>query len=137
METPWARRCSPTFSFTETGAGRPSMHKKTRCNHRGSDLVFRCVAIQFMMEKIIRDFMTIWTTIDPISNLALFASLTAAMHRSEQRRIALRVTDVILRSIGRQGAAILTRVMGIILTALSVEFVLTGLSISSWARPLH
>jgi multiple antibiotic resistance protein len=90
-----------------------------------------------MMGKIIRDFMTIWTTIDPISNLALFASLTATMHRSEQRRIALRVTDVILRSIGRQGAAILTRVMGIILTALSVEFVLIGLSISSWARPLH
>jgi small neutral amino acid transporter SnatA (MarC family) len=48
----------------------------------------------------------------------LFASLTATMHRSEQRRIALRVTDVILRSIGRKGAAILTRVMGIILTAL-------------------
>ncbi len=46
-----------------------------------------------MIEKLIRDFMTIWTTIDPIGNLALFAGLTAAMHRSEQDRgasIALR-----------------------------------------------
>jgi small neutral amino acid transporter SnatA (MarC family) len=41
-----------------------------------------------MLEKIIRDFMTIWTTIDPISNLALFAGLTAAMHRAERRKIA-------------------------------------------------
>jgi multiple antibiotic resistance protein len=205
-----------------------------------------------MLEKIIRDFMTIWTTINPIGNLALFAGLTAAMHRSERHRIAWRasvyaaiilvvavvigqivldamgirlrslqvagglilfvfglqmlfgwmdqpgasvekgrdlavfplavpaiagpgaitavilltdndvysvqeraetgvvllivlalnyvlllLSDVILRIIGRQGAAILTRVMGIILTALSVEFVLTGLSIGNWATPHH
>jgi small neutral amino acid transporter SnatA (MarC family) len=32
-----------------------------------------------MLEKIIRDFMTIWTTIDPISNLALFAGLAAGI----------------------------------------------------------
>src|SRR5262250_3374937 len=160
-----------------------------------------------MLEKIIRDFMTIWTTVDPITNLALFASLTSGMHRSERRRIAWRaslyaaivlvvaviigqmavfplavpaiagpgaimaiilltdndiysvseraetavvllvvlvlnyilllLSDVILRIIGRQGAAVLTRVMGIILTALSVEFVLAGLSIGSWATPHH
>jgi len=36
--------------------------------------------------------MTIWTTIDPISNLALFACLTAAMHRAERRRIAWRAS---------------------------------------------
>src|SRR5215813_3817554 len=203
-----------------------------------------------MLEKIIRDFMTIWTTVDPISNLALFAGLTAAVHRKERRRIALRaslyaavilvvagiigqivldamgirlrslqvaggcilfvfglqmvfgwldqsgasvekgrdlavfplavpaiagpgaitaiilltdndvfsvheraetgvvllvvlalnyilllLSDTILRIIGQQGAAVLTRVMGIILTALSVEFVLTGLSIGNWATP--
>lgn len=196
--------------------------------------------------------MTIWTTVDPITNLALFASLTAAMHRSERRKIAwrasvyaaiilvvavvigqvlldamgirlrslqvaggcilfvfglqmifgwidqsgasiekgrdlavfplavpaiagpgaitaiilltdndvysvneraetalvllvvlvlnyvlLRLSDAILRIIGKQGAAVLTRVMGIILTALSVEFVLTGLSIGNWATPNH
>lgn len=205
-----------------------------------------------MVEKLIRDFMTIWTTVDPISNLALFAGLTAAMHRKERRKIALRasiyaavilviagvigqivldamgirlrslqiagglilfvfglqmifgwldqpgtsvekgrdlavfplavpaiagagaitavillndndvysvgeraqtavvllvvlvlnyvlflLSDGILRIIGRQGAAILTRVMGIILTALAVEFVLTGLSFGTWATPHH
>lgn len=203
-----------------------------------------------MLEKIIRDFMTIWTTVDPITNLALFASLTVAMHRSERRRVAWRasvyaaiilvvavvigqilldamgirlrslqvaggcilfvfglqmvfgwvgqggasiekgrdmavfplaipaiagpgaitaiilltdnevftvteraqtgvvllvvlalnyilllLSDAILRIIGQQGAAVLTRVMGIILTALSIEFVLTGLS--NWATPSH
>ena len=36
--------------------------------------------------------MTIWTTIDPISNLALFAGLTAAMPRTERRRIAWRAS---------------------------------------------
>src|SRR5215475_5409450 len=207
---------------------------------------------RFMLEKIIRDFMTIWTAVDPITNLALFASLTAGMHRSERRRIAWRaslyaalilvvaviigqiildamgirlrslqvagglilfvfgvqmvcgwmnqpsasvekgrdlavfplavpaiagpgaimaiilltdndvysvseraktsvvllvvlvlnyilllLSDVILRIIGRQGAAVLTRVMGIILSALAVEFVLTGLSIGGWTKPLH
>jgi len=49
--------------------------------------------------------------------------------------VLLLLSDAILRIIGQQGAAILTRVMGIILTALSVEFVLTGLSIGNWATP--
>ncbi len=49
--------------------------------------------------------------------------------------VLLLLSDMILRVIGRQGAAILTRVMGIILTALSVEFVLAGLQIGSWATP--
>jgi len=49
--------------------------------------------------------------------------------------LLLLLSDVILRIIGRQGAAILTRVLGVILTALSVEFVLAGLSIGSWATP--
>jgi multiple antibiotic resistance protein len=49
--------------------------------------------------------------------------------------LLLLLSGVILRIIGRPGAAILTRVMGIILTALSVQFVLTGLSIGNWATP--
>ena len=230
----------------------PSLQGSKPLNKRSSrrQSNFRRAANHSMLEKIIRDFMTIWTTIDPISNLALFAGLTAAMHRSERRRIAWRaslyaaivlvvavvigqivldamgirlrslqvagglilfvfglqmvfgwieqtgasvekgrdlavfplavpaiagpgaitavilltdndvysvheqaetavvlvivlalnyllllLSDVILRIIGRPGAAILTRVMGIILTALSVQFVLTGLSIGSWATP--
>jgi len=47
--------------------------------------------------------------------------------------ILLLFSDAILRIIGRQGAAILVRVMGIILCSLAVEIVLTTLSVASWA----
>ncbi|HEY2104059.1 MAG TPA: MarC family protein [Chthoniobacterales bacterium] len=205
-----------------------------------------------MLEKIIRDFVMTWTTIDPISTLAVFAGLTGSLGAVERRRIAGRATlyaaailivavvigqivldamgvrllslqvaggiilflfglqmlfgsadretgphekgrdlavfplavptiagpgaimavilltdnDVytvreqaetavvvlvvlaltylfllasgaILRVIGRQGAAILTRVMGILLAALSIELILTALRIGSWAAPKH
>src|SRR4029453_436174 len=53
---------------------------------------FRRAVIHSMLEKIIRDFMTIWTMIDPISNLALFSGLTAASHRTERRRIPWRAS---------------------------------------------
>ena len=45
-----------------------------------------------MLEKIIRDFVMIWTTIDPISTLALFAGLTASLTAAERRGIAQRAT---------------------------------------------
>jgi multiple antibiotic resistance protein len=201
-----------------------------------------------MLEKLIRDFVLIWTTVDPIGTLALFAGLTASLDRGQRRRVALRATlyaamilvgavvigqilldamgihllslklaggiilflfalqmlfgsaeaagepqegrdiavfplaipsiaspgaimavilltdndvytvpqqamtavmllvvllltwgillasDAILRVIGRQGASILVRVMGLILAALSVEFVMSALSIAPWAE---
>ena len=205
-----------------------------------------------MLEKIIRDFVMIWTTIDPITTLALFAGLTASMGVSERRRVARQATfyaaiilivavvigqivldavgirllslkvaggiilflfglqmlfgsadrepsshehgrdlaifplavptiagpgaimavilltdndvysipqqaqtgvvllvvlaltyllllgsDGILRVIGRPGAAILVRVMGILLAALSVELVLSALGVGSWATSKH
>lgn len=40
--------------------------------------------------KISKDFATIWTTIDPIGNVAIFAGLTASLSRAERRRTALR-----------------------------------------------
>src|SRR6266496_4346710 len=202
-----------------------------------------------LLIKISKDFATIWTTIDPIGNVAIFAGLTASLTRAERRRTALRATvyatiilvvavvagqiildaigihlhslkvaggiilflfglqmlfgrmdaeaktgapeagrdlavfplavpsiagpgammavilltdndvytvpeqvetgvvllvvllltyvllfsDAILRIIGRQGAAILVRVMGIILASLAVEIVLTTLGVASWA----
>jgi multiple antibiotic resistance protein len=201
-----------------------------------------------LLIKISRDFAMIWTTIDPIGNVAIFAALTASLTRAERRRTALRATvyaavilvaavvagqiildaigihlqslkvaggiilflfglqmlfgrmdaqagapepgrdlavfplavpsiagpgtmmavilltdndvytvaeqaqtgvvllvvllltyilllfsDAILRVIGRQGAAILVRVMGIILASLAVEIVLTTLGVGSWA----
>jgi multiple antibiotic resistance protein len=42
--------------------------------------------------KIIRDFVTIWTTVDPISCVALFAGLTASFTPSERRRVAFRAS---------------------------------------------
>jgi len=49
--------------------------------------------------------------------------------------VLLLVSDAILRVIGQQGAAILVRVMGILLAALSVELVLSALGIGPWATP--
>ena len=43
-----------------------------------------------LLIKISKDFATIWTTIDPIGNVALFAALTASLTRAERRRTALR-----------------------------------------------
>src|SRR5438046_9904244 len=40
--------------------------------------------------KVCKDFATIWTTIDPIGNVAIFAGLTAALTRAERHRTALR-----------------------------------------------
>ena len=46
--------------------------------------------------------------------------------------ILLLLSDLILRVIGRQGADVLVRVMGIILASLAVEIVLTALGVGNW-----
>ena len=43
-----------------------------------------------LLAKIVRDFITIWITVDPISNLALFAGLTASLTATKRRRTAFR-----------------------------------------------
>lgn len=43
-----------------------------------------------LLIKISKDFATIWTTIDPIGNVAIFAGLTASLTHAERRRTALR-----------------------------------------------
>ncbi|HEY2798927.1 MAG TPA: MarC family protein [Thermoanaerobaculia bacterium] len=50
--------------------------------------------------------------------------------------LALRLSDPILRFIGKQGAAVLIRVMGILLASLAVEIVMKALSIGDWAKPV-
>jgi len=45
-----------------------------------------------LLIKISKDFPTIWATIDPIGNVAIFAGLTASLTRVERRRTALRAT---------------------------------------------
>src|ERR1700745_4279299 len=51
--------------------------------------------------------------------------------------VLLLFSDGILRVIGRQGASVLVRVMGIILCSLAVEIVLTALGVGSWIPGAH
>ena len=53
--------------------------------------------------------------------------------------LGLLFSDAILRVIGRQGASVLVRVMGLILCSLAVEIVLTALGVGPWAAgaPTH
>src|SRR5215468_7672005 len=72
--------------------------------------------------KISKDFATIWTTIDPIGNIAIFAGLTAALTRAERHRTALRASiyaTVILAATMTVGQIILD-VIGIHLHSLKV-----------------
>lgn len=56
-----------------------------------------------IVEKYIRDALIIWATIDPISTLALFASITSGVTHRQRARIALRAslfaTAVLMASI--------------------------------------
>ena len=45
-----------------------------------------------MREKLLRDFLMLWSTVDPIGTLALFAGLTAGAGATERRRTAIRAT---------------------------------------------
>jgi multiple antibiotic resistance protein len=45
-----------------------------------------------MEEKLIRDALMLWATIDPIGTLAIFASVTAALTPGERRKSALKAT---------------------------------------------
>ncbi len=45
-----------------------------------------------LLIKISKDFATLFTTINPIATLALFAGLTASLSRAERHWTALRAT---------------------------------------------
>src|SRR5438067_11626343 len=51
--------------------------------------------------------------------------------------LLLLFSDAILRVIGRQGASVLVRVMGLILCSLAVEIVLTALGVGPWTTAPH
>src|SRR2546423_5288404 len=53
---------------------------------------FSSIRMSPLLIKISKDFATIWTTIDPIGNVAIFAGLTASLTRAERHRTALRAT---------------------------------------------
>jgi len=63
-----------------------------------------------LLIKISKDFATLWTTIDPIGNVALFAGLTAALTKTERHRTALKAVffaTLILIGAGTVGQVIL------------------------------
>src|SRR5215475_11242835 len=63
-----------------------------------------------LLIKVSKDFATIWTTIDPIGNVAIFAGLTASLTRAERHLTALRgvfYATVILVAAGTVGQVIL------------------------------
>jgi multiple antibiotic resistance protein len=45
-----------------------------------------------LQEKYIRDFLTLWATIDPVSTLLIFAALTRGMDRVQRNRMALKAS---------------------------------------------
>src|SRR5256885_8911165 len=76
-------RCAPVcFPHVVTFSRSGSTSGVSRFPFTMSDLLI----------KISKDFATIWTTIDPIGNVAIFAGLTASLTRAERRRTALRAT---------------------------------------------
>lgn len=64
-----------------------------------------------MLEKALKDFLTVWVTVEPIGTLVLFASLSAGLSAIDRRRVALKAvcysTVILLGSIVA-GQAILT-----------------------------
>jgi len=57
-----------------------------------------------LLIKICKDFATIWTTIDPIGNVAIFAGVTASLTRAERHRTALPNLVRLRRSASGDGA---------------------------------
>lgn len=75
-----------------------------------------------LLIKISKDFATLWTTIDPIGNVALFAGLTAALTRKERHWTALRgviYATIILVAAGTVGQVVLDAI-GIRMPSLKV-----------------
>lgn len=70
------------------------------------------------MEKLVKEFMMLWSTIDPVGTLALFTGLTARFSRAQRRKAALKATGyafVIL---------LLALVLGqVILKAMSIQLI--------------
>ena len=63
-----------------------------------------------LLIKISKDFATLWTTIDPIGNVALFAGLTASLTRADRHLTALRAViyaTIILVGAGTVGQVVL------------------------------
>ncbi|MCD6034942.1 MAG: methyltransferase, CheR-type [Rickettsiales bacterium] len=75
-----------------------------------------------MFDQTVRDFLLIWTTVDPIGALAIFAALTASKDYAERRRIARKsvVYAFIILFVSIIAGQIILTGMGIKLIALEI-----------------
>src|SRR5437879_13076759 len=75
-----------------------------------------------LLVKICKDFATIWTTIDPIGNVAIFAGLTASLTRADRHRTALRASlyAAVIPVVGVGAGQIILDAIGIRLHSLKV-----------------
>ncbi len=75
-----------------------------------------------MANKIVQDFLMLWTTIDPIGNIAFFAALTGHLAAAERRRLAIKSTiySVIILMVSLALGEIILDAMGIKLVSLQV-----------------
>lgn len=77
-----------------------------------------CYTAKMLSEKVIRDFLILWATIDPISTLLIFAALTKNLDPTQRKRIAL-------KAILYSGTLLIASIVigQIILTALGIRMV--------------
>lgn len=75
-----------------------------------------------LLIKISKDFATIWTTIDPIGNVAIFAGLTASLTRAQRHLTALRacIYATIILVVAMWAGQIILDMVGIHLRSLKV-----------------
>ena len=96
-----------------------------------------------MAEAALNAFVTMFAVIDPVSLAPLFVALTAGMGQAMVLGVTLAVLGIVLlaflvagpleRLLGRLGVLVVTRLLGMLFAALSVQFVLDGLADSGFA----
>jgi multiple antibiotic resistance protein len=46
-----------------------------------------------MIEKALKDFLTLWVTIEPVGTVVLFASLSVRLSALQRRKVALKAVE--------------------------------------------
>src|SRR5512133_2302520 len=108
------------------------MDKAEKSPEEGRDLAVFPLAVPAiagpgaMMAAIVSTDNDVYTVLDRIETGIVLLVVLFVTYR------LLLFSDGILRVIGRKGASVLVRVLGLILCALAVEIVLTALAVGSW-----